>query len=247
MPNHCNTHDIDYPWQGQCPECRAIETAERSRRMLEQQEEARWEAREREWEQQRDQEVRHKELVRVRELEIYKRQNPGDYKCPECLYITLKRGASRCPACHAAIGHDHWPPIYENERLQVEEKARQEKLDAEEWARGEPERQRQAKALAEEDERRRMAAKQAAAAAAERANRLALKAEQKARRKNILGGTLAGISYGSGVGIVVGFFRGCSVQHFSVDSNTFGFTWLLCASIGAVIGLAVGYALGSKK
>lgn len=82
----------------------------------------------------------------------YKRDNPGDYECPACLYITLLRGASRCPHCQATVPSNYWPPIYEQERIEAEERERQERLAAEEWARGEPERRRKAKAEAEERE-----------------------------------------------------------------------------------------------
>lgn len=103
---------------------------------------------------------RHDELVRLRELEIYKRTNPGAYKCPFCLNITLNRGASRCPICHGVIPADHWPAVYAAEAKQEEEEkrrraeaaaeeARRKVAAAEEWARGAPERERQAQAAAE--------------------------------------------------------------------------------------------------
>src|ERR1700741_4132999 len=40
--------------------------------------------------------------------ETYKRNNPGDYTCPNCLYITLKSGASRCPKCQGTVDADYW-------------------------------------------------------------------------------------------------------------------------------------------
>jgi hypothetical protein len=163
---HCWKHDIWYPPLGECPRCLAEESAELQREHFERQEEARHiaeeryqeardreereyeEAREREEEGQRDQERRHEELVRLRELEIYKRNNPGDYQCPECLLISLVRGAMRCPLCHAVVGQGYWPPIYEKEELQAEEKARREKAAEEEWKRTEPERRAKAAAAA---------------------------------------------------------------------------------------------------
>ena len=186
MSWHCWVHAIDYPKNSQCPICREEEEAEQRRKMLELQEEAsqdaedarereeerRQEQEEREEERRREQEEReeerHEENIRLREQEDFKRKNPGDYECPECLFITLKKGATRCPVCHAAIARDHWPPIVERERLQAEEtarrerlaaeeKSRQERLAAEEWAKGEPERQRLAKVAAEENERKKVA------------------------------------------------------------------------------------------
>lgn len=102
-------------------------------------------------------EKRHEELVELTELAIssqhvaaeeaiYKQANPGEYKCPSCLYITLKRGASRCPRCHATIGTEHWISIYEHENREQEERKRRNEIAAEEWAKGEPERQRRARA-----------------------------------------------------------------------------------------------------
>lgn len=119
MPNHCYSHNIDYAYQTECPECRAEEASRNRREMLELQKEDS----DGDWK-------RHEELVQLREREIAKRWNPGDYTCPECLYITLKRGASRCPACQAAIGQDYWPPVYEREILQAEERAKAERAKA---------------------------------------------------------------------------------------------------------------------
>ena len=104
---------------------------------------------------------RHEEAVSAMRDAEYKRANPGDYKCPECFYFTLKRGAPRCPMCHAEVRSDYWPPIYAREQAQAEEAARRKRLAAEEWARGEPERQRRAKAEADEKERAARAIRQA--------------------------------------------------------------------------------------
>src|ERR1019366_9490961 len=121
------------PPLGECSRCLAEESAERQREHFEREEDAREreaereaerdrenvearereEARDREDEREQERERRHEELVKLREREIYERNNPGDYKCPECLLVSLKRGASRCPMCHAVVGRDYWPPIYE--------------------------------------------------------------------------------------------------------------------------------------
>jgi hypothetical protein len=51
----------------------------------------------------------------------YKSANPGDHKCPHCLYFSLKAGASRCPLCHGQVGNDYW--IEEAERQNAREAA----------------------------------------------------------------------------------------------------------------------------
>lgn len=121
----------------------------------------------------RDAERRHQELVRLRDKELFKQQNPGDYECPECLFITLKRGASRCPMCQAVIDKGHWTPIYEAERLTKERLEAEVRRKAEEWERGRPERERQAEQAAAEKR------KQAAVDAQQRAEQAAADARQR--------------------------------------------------------------------
>ena len=104
MTWHCYTHDVDVPARTECPECRADEAAEHRRRSLEQQEEAQWEA-----------ETQHFELQRSLSENAYKRANPGDYECPHCKYISLKRGASRCPLCHGEVGSEFWQDLRNRE------------------------------------------------------------------------------------------------------------------------------------
>ncbi len=133
MSWHCRIHDIRHPEQSQCPVCRADEAAEHRREIIEQSEAARDEA-----------SRRHDELLHWRKEDREKRRNPGDYSCPKCLYVTLKRGASRCPMCQAEITRAYWNPIYTAEQARADEEARREKLAAEERSRGEPERQRRA-------------------------------------------------------------------------------------------------------
>lgn len=67
----------------------------------------------------------------------YQAQNPGEYECPNCLYITLKRNASRCPKCQGTVNQNYWRAIEQQEALE-EEKRRQE---AEEWERARPARE----------------------------------------------------------------------------------------------------------
>lgn len=71
--------------------------------------------------------------------------NPGDYDCPSCKFRTLKKGASRCPKCHADPGRQYWVDVAERERLR-------EIAAAEEWERGRPDREaREAKDRAKAD------------------------------------------------------------------------------------------------
>jgi hypothetical protein len=44
------------------------------------------------------------------------------------------------------------------------------------------------------------------------------------------------------LGFVIGFFRGCSVQHFSMEWGNWFLTILICAAIGALIGFLVGHS-----
>lgn len=152
--SYCRIHGRFADYYDGCPECReGEERAERDR-------EKQREAAERDREERRAAEA---QLEAATEEAEYKRANPGDYKCPECLFITLRRGASRCPTCHATVPSSYWSPIFDRERRDAEEQERRAKLAAKEWAKGEPERQRQAKAAAEQ-------AKAAAEAAAKAAS-----------------------------------------------------------------------------
>lgn len=148
MP-YCYTHGINHA-SYDCPRCEAEKRNEELVELLD-----------RSIEQAQE---RHEESARAFQDAEYKRANPGDYQCPECLYVTLKRRAHKCPKCHAAIRSEYWQPIYAREAAQAEEAARQKRLAAEEWARGEPERQRRAKAESEEKERTALEAKHKAQA-----------------------------------------------------------------------------------
>lgn len=76
------------------------------------------------------------------------KNNPGDYDCPSCLFRTLKKGASRCPKCHADPGRQYWVDIETKERdarLRAAAAAEAARLRAiaaaEEWERGRPARE----------------------------------------------------------------------------------------------------------
>jgi hypothetical protein len=95
------------------------------------------------WEREEQYGEQLEQIVKRQEEAAYRAANPGEFECPECKYVSLRRDASRCPVCHATVGRDHWSLIYERERFEAQERARREKLAAAEWAAGEPERQRQ--------------------------------------------------------------------------------------------------------
>lgn len=67
----------------------------------------------------------------------------------------------------------------------------------------------------------------------------------KLKRQNLGEWVYLGIVNGGLLGIVVGFFRSCSIQHFSFDGGTMFVTIVVFAVIGAVIGGGIGYALES--
>ena len=59
-----------------------------------------------------DAEERYEESARRRSLEAaYRTNNPGDYKCPHCLMISLKDGAGVCPICRRDIHVTYWHEI----------------------------------------------------------------------------------------------------------------------------------------
>lgn len=102
-----------------------------------------------------DAEERHKELLSATEESVadtvdamreadYRRANPGDYACPHCKYISLKRGASRCPLCQGEVESDYWSAIQAAEkaaaRAAVEQKAAAAAAAAAAWERSAPER-----------------------------------------------------------------------------------------------------------
>lgn len=79
-----------------------------------------------------DQAEAERSLADERRQSDYKRANPGDFKCPECKYVTLLIEASRCPMCHASIPAAFWPPKIEQLKLEAERKAERLRREAEE-------------------------------------------------------------------------------------------------------------------
>ena len=80
---------------------------------------------------ERDREERRAYAARQEELaeELADREeNPGDYECPGCRYVTLRANAWRCPKCHYDIPSSYWDQVRrEYEAAQKEaERARAE-------------------------------------------------------------------------------------------------------------------------
>jgi len=100
-------------------------------------------------------EERHEQLLEVAFLQAkaasgaskasdYKRANPGDYLCPHCRYIALKRWGKRCPLCHGEVESSYWSRLIAAEA--AAEAARVEELE-----RTAPAREAAARAAAEAD------------------------------------------------------------------------------------------------
>jgi hypothetical protein len=54
-------------------------------------------------------------LEQISEL-AWRTRNPGEFECPHCKYIALKRQASRCPLCHGTIDSHYWVLAAKRER-----------------------------------------------------------------------------------------------------------------------------------
>lgn len=150
---HCGWHDINYSGR-ECPRCVADE---RHLDVLDQAQE------------------RAEVTARAIEESDYRRANPGDYKCPSCFYVTLKRGALRCPMCRGDVPGDHWAKVFAAEEAKAELKRAREAAEAAEWARNAPAREAAARAAA------------AAKEAKEKSDRNAENARRKAKRNAELG------------------------------------------------------------
>jgi hypothetical protein len=97
---HCSTHDIDHK-SYDCPRCQA---ERRHEELLEQ-------ARESHEEEVRYAQERHEEAIEAARESDHRRANPGDYECPHCKYISLKRNATRCPLCHGSPDANYWSEV----------------------------------------------------------------------------------------------------------------------------------------
>jgi len=83
------------------------------------------------------------------DLNAFKIANPGDHKCPSCLYRTLKYRASRCPRCQGGVDLQFWVAIDERAQKRKEASERDAELKriereraVEQWRLQEPERER---------------------------------------------------------------------------------------------------------
>jgi hypothetical protein len=65
--------------------------------------------------------------------------------------------------------------------------------------------------------------------------------KERVKKEIITARTLSFGGGGAAIGVVVGFFNGCTVRTFSVDGGTWFGTLVFCAVVGGVIGLVVGY------
>ncbi len=105
---HCSSHNLEY--NSVCPACRDEQAEADRSEILE------------------SLSTQTDEMKRQLAYLSYKQGNPGDYKCPECLYVTLKREARRCPVCHSAITKEYWEEIARKAREDAEQRAKQEKV-----------------------------------------------------------------------------------------------------------------------
>lgn len=72
-------------------------------------------------------------------------RDSGDYICPHCRYKSLRRNATRCPACHANPGAEFWARVDSQESARrsaavaaAEHQRLQRVQKEEEWERGAP-------------------------------------------------------------------------------------------------------------
>jgi hypothetical protein len=75
----------------------------------------------------------------------YRATNPGEYECPHCRYVSLRREAPRCPLCHGSVHADYWS------RVRAAEAAAQA-----EWDRGAPKREAAERDRAAKERKRRL-------------------------------------------------------------------------------------------
>ena len=88
---------------------------------------------------------------------VYKFRNPGDFQCPACKLITLKRGASRCPICHIDIEPDFWTAVAERERREeIERERERQRVEAENAAKEKERRETAWKQAPYQDEKARI-------------------------------------------------------------------------------------------
>lgn len=183
-----------------------------------------------------DADERHRELLNSTEASAaetldamrdsdYRRANPGDYACPHCKYVSLKREASRCPLCHGEVGSQYWSEVRaaenaENERRRAIAEAAANAAAAE-YIRTAPQR----------------------AAAEAEALRIKQRAKNISSVMNVFGGGASGGFLGLLLGAIIGFGKGCA--NYSPYNGSSPFTYIPTAAltvciIGAVLGAVVG-------
>lgn len=187
------------------------------------------------------------EIKRSLGEDAYRRANPGDYDCPQCMYRSLKWQASRCPLCQGEIVREYWSAVAAMELAKAEREAvaareraeRQRELEtaaAAEYLRSAPERA--------------AAAERAAVAAANAA------AEVRRQRRYIATGrkTGAGFSYGGMLGGILMGVSGCvsCLNNYRAEHTVLThfnlFNGLIYGAVGgAVIGALLGYALSQSE
>ena len=93
---------------------------------------------------------RHEEAMDALRESDERRANPGDYECPHCRYISLKRYATRCPLCRESPDSEYWNRVEKREERErerakaaAEERVRLAKIAAEKHAAEAEQRQRQ--------------------------------------------------------------------------------------------------------
>ncbi len=198
MPNreYCSRHSVHYAGS----RCLRCEAEDRHRELLSATEESM------------------AETVRAMRESDHRRANPGEYKCPHCLYITLRYEAWRCSQCHGEVGYDYWVPIRAHKLAQAEEEAAALQVAAE----------------------RRVAAQRAAAEkeAAARAE-WERTAPERARRRRVR--SAGAVVTGLAVGIATSLFLGYQVAYHSYLGEHYDpGGWFVGLFWGVIAGSATG-------
>lgn len=144
----CGKRGVTLSWGfwGVCKECerREREREEDAEREKEREEQAASDHSEMLSEIERSREESSENIAAAAAYIANAKNNPGDYDCPACRYTTLKYLASRCPKCQADTPSGYWLPIIERERARAEA----DRKAKEEWERGRPAREVEARATA---------------------------------------------------------------------------------------------------
>jgi hypothetical protein len=141
--------------------------------------------------------------------------------------------------CHAVIGRDYWPPIYESERLAKERLEAESRRKAEEWERARPERERKAAEARQKAEQAAIEAQRQAEQAAAEAQRRTKQAAAIRRSKKFssvyYSYLLPILSVFSGQLVVVGSMEG--VIHAAKDNPSTLLMFVPALNWLAILGL----------